>query len=73
MMKDSQHIRIWKLLESAPNGITPMDAWNLLYITKLATRIGEMIREGYPIEKKMEVIKHEDGSTVRYMRYRKAA
>lgn len=71
--RESQHARIWRLLEASPNGITPMDAWNLLFITKLATRIGEMIRDGYPIEKVPEVLRHEDGTTVRYMRYRKAA
>lgn len=51
--------------------ITPMDAFNDLYITKLATRISEMIREGYKVDKVMEQRVNSDGETVRYMRYYK--
>lgn len=51
--------------------ITPMDAFNDLYITKLATRISEMIRGGYKVDKVMEQRVNGEGETVRYMRYYK--
>ena len=72
-MKDSQHLKIWRYIESHKNGITPMDAFVDLNITKLATRISEMIRMGYPIDKVPESRINAAGETVRYMRYRKAA
>ena len=73
-MKDNQHAKIWRYLEQHPRtGITPMDAFLYLDITKLATRVSEMIREGYPIEKIPESRGNAAGETVRYMRYRKAA
>jgi hypothetical protein len=50
-----------------------MDAFIDLNITKLATRISEMIRMGYPIDKIPESRINAVGDTVRYMRYRKAA
>ena len=73
MSKSNQHIKIWNLMGLMPEGITPMDAWTQLYITKLATRISEMIRMGYPIEKIPETKKNSNGETIRYMRYRRAA
>ena len=71
--KENQHKKIWNLMEEKPEGITPMDAWNILFITKLATRIGEMIRMGYPIEKIPEARANANDEMRRYMRYRKAA
>lgn len=73
MIRDNQHTRIWKYIDSHEAGITPMDAFIDLNITKLATRISEMIRLGYPIEKTPESRVNAAGETVRYMRYRKAA
>lgn len=69
----SQHEKILKYLERHPEGITPMEAFFSLNITKLATRISEMIRMGYRFEKIQESRKNADGETVRFMRYRKAA
>ena len=48
--------------------ITPMEAFEKLRITKLATRIGEMIRSGHDIDKVMETHKNADGDVTRYMR-----
>lgn len=64
--KSTQHMLIKKyLLENKK--MTPMDAWNKLYITKLATRIGEMERKGMICtEHRMET---NPNTGVRYMRY----
>jgi hypothetical protein len=72
-MKDNQHAKIWRYIDSHDAGITPMDAFIDLNITKLSTRVSEMIRMGYPIEKIPESRINAAGETVRYMRYRKAA
>lgn len=53
--------------------ISPMEAFTELGITKLATRIGEMIRNGYRIEKIPESRLNRYGQVTRYTRYRKAA
>ena len=52
--------------------ITPLEAFRDLGITKLATRISEMQKEGFRFEKSYEESKNRFGETVRYMRYRKA-
>ncbi len=52
--------------------ISPLEAFRDLGITKLATRISEMQREGFKFEKTFEKSKNRFGETVRYMRYRKA-
>lgn len=49
--------------------ITPMDAYEALGITKLATRISEMIREGTPVYKSWEESENRYGEKVRFMRY----
>lgn len=49
--------------------ITPMQAFDELGITKLSTRIGELIREGWPIEKEYEKGKNRFGEQVCYMKY----
>jgi hypothetical protein len=69
----SQHEKILKYLDRHPEGITPMDAFTALRITKLATRIWELTRMGHRFEKTLETHKNADGETVRFMRYRKAA
>lgn len=73
MGRDTQHLKIWRYIDTHKAGITPMDAFVDLNITKLATRISEMIRLGYPIEKIPETRVNAAGETVRYTRYRKAA
>jgi hypothetical protein len=72
-MKDSQAKRIWAFLEVHPEGLTTLEAAYFLHITKLPTRIGEMIRDGYPISITPETHVNEWGVTERYNRYRKAA
>lgn len=72
-MKDNQHKKIWNFLEDHPEGITPYEAFLVLRITKLSTRIGEMIVLGYPILKIPEVNVNENGEKTHYMRYRRSA
>ena len=67
----NQHEKIRNYMRTHES-ITPMDAWNHLHITKLSTRIGEMIRNGEKIDKEMVCKKTESGETVKYMKYRLA-
>lgn len=50
--------------------ITPMEAFADLGITKLATRVSEMRKEGVDIIGEWKSTKNRYGKTVRYMRYR---
>ena len=52
--------------------ISPMEAFMDLGITKLATRISEMRKNGYRFDQKPEVRKNRYGKDSRYMRYMKA-
>ena len=70
MIKDTQHSKILYYLDFHPEGITPFEAFVELRITKLSTRMSELIRDGYPIEKIPECKKNEAGETIRYMRYK---
>ena len=65
----SQGEKIMKYLEKHPEGITPMEAFTELRITKLATRVSELIDMGIKFDKVMESKKNKEGQTVRYMRY----
>ena len=49
--------------------ITPMEAFSELGVTKLATRISEMISIGYKFTKTVEHKKNRHGKPVHYMRY----
>ena len=49
--------------------ITPMDAFMDLGITKLATRISTMIRNGYAIKKTMQRGHNRWGQPIQYMSY----
>ena len=49
--------------------ITPMDAFNDLGITKLATRVSELRRDGKIIVGTMEKSRNRYGQPVDYMRY----
>lgn len=64
----SQHTRILRYMETH-KGISPMEAFSELGITKLATRIGEMIRSGVGIVKIWEEGTDRYGEPVRYRRY----
>lgn len=49
--------------------ITPLDAFRDLGITKLATRVSELKREGYIFNQTYEGTKNRYGEPVHYMRY----
>lgn len=49
--------------------ITPMDAFYDLGITKLATRVSELKKNGYVFNQKYEKSKNRFGESVYYMRY----
>lgn len=49
--------------------ITPMQAFYNLGVTKLATRISEMTKEGIEFERKMISANNRFGEPVRYMMY----
>ena len=66
---DTQQAKILRYLETHKGGITPMDAFHKLHITKLATRISELISKGYRFTKLWEESVGDDGSRSRYMRY----
>ena len=66
---DTQHERILKYLKHHRQ-ITPMDAFNELGITKLSTRISELIGMGYPIKKDWGEGLDRYGDKVRFMTYR---
>lgn len=67
----NQHKAILDYLE-AHGSITPMEAFSDLGITKLSTRISELIRRGYKFRKVFTEGKNRYGQSVRYMRYEKA-
>ena len=67
----TQAERIRKYLDDH-GSISPMEAFLNLGITKLATRISEMIRDGEKVQKVMEKGLDRYGNTVSYMRYKKA-
>ena len=50
--------------------ITPMQAFTDLGITKLATRVSEMKRDGIQFDQEMIEVKNRDEETVRVMKYR---
>ena len=68
----TQQERILKYMDDF-GSITPMEAFMDLGITKLSTRISEMIKLGFRIEKSMEFTSNRYGQPVRFMRYKKSA
>ena len=64
----TQHQRILQYMDDF-GSISPMEAFSDLGITKLATRISEMIRDGYRIEKRMVNGQNRYGEKVSFMRY----
>lgn len=56
---------------SRHGSITPMEAWNELGITKLATRISELRRGGEIIKKKYVNGTNRFGEKIQYMEYSK--
>lgn len=68
MKKDTQHIAILKYFRTHRT-ITPMQAFRDLGITKLATRVSEMKRDGYIFGQEMINVTNRYGETVRVMEY----
>ena len=64
----TQHERIANYIDTF-GSITPMEAFSDLGITKLSTRVGEMVCSGYKIKRQLETGKNRFGETTRYMRY----
>jgi hypothetical protein len=67
----NQHDRIRQYLDDF-GSITPMQAFFDLGITKLSTRIGEMIRSGDKITKTMVTKENRYGEKRHFMMYEKA-
>lgn len=68
--RETQIKRIWQFLENHPEGLTTIEAAYRLRITKLSTRISEMIKAGYPISKTPESCVNEYGVREHWVRYR---
>lgn len=67
-MKATQREKILQYIEE--NGsITPLDALREFGCMRLASRVSELKRDGYPISVKMETSKNRNGEPVRYARY----
>lgn len=64
----NQHEKILKYLNDF-GSISPMEAFADLGITKLATRISEMRKDGIDFGQRMEFGKNRYGERVHYMRY----
>lgn len=64
----NQHERILNYMREF-GSISPFEAFSDLGITKLSTRISELIRAGYTIKKRDEKNKNRYGDSVHYMRY----
>lgn len=72
--KYTQQKDIDKYLTKHPEGLTTIEAFEKLNITKLSTRISEMIKLGYKISKIPELRYDSKGRVIkRFMRYRKVA
>lgn len=66
----NQHERIIKYINDF-GSISPYEAFADLGITKLATRISEMRRDGLEFGQRMEYAKNRYGEKTHYMRYYK--
>ena len=71
--KDTQCEDIMLYLETHPEGITLFEAFLVLGVSKLSTRVGEIVRSGKMSISKTPEIRKVGRRTKRYMRYRKAA
>jgi len=73
MDKSTQIKRIWEYLKEHPEGLTTLECVYKLHITKLNTRISEMIPMGYKISKTWETKTNAYGTKERYIRYKAVA
>ena len=62
--------RILKYMDDF-GSITPLEAMNDLGIMRLAARISDLTRSGFPIRKETVKDKNRYGETVHYARYKK--
>lgn len=67
----TQKERIVKYMDDF-GSISTMEAFTQLGITRLASRIHELTRNGLPIKKEMVSSKNRYGEEVHFMRYSKA-
>lgn len=67
-MKATQREKILQYIEEK-GSITPLDALREFGCMRLASRVSELKRDGYPITVKMETSKNGNGEPVRYARY----
>ena len=68
MNKATQHQRIREYIDEH-GSITPFEAWSALGITKLSTRINEMIRNGETYKKETVKTVNRFGEPVRFTKY----
>lgn len=66
---DTQNQKILKYLQTHKRGITTLDAFTKLGITRLSGRIHELRRAGYDIETVDTMAKNRDGKVVRFGTY----
>lgn len=64
----TQGQRVLKYIEEF-GSISPMEAFTDLGITKLATRISELKKDGYEFKQEYEKSRNRYGEAVYYMRY----
>ena len=67
--KRTQHARILEYM-TRWGWITPLTAWSELGITKLATRVSEMKKEGIGFQSEFVEVRNRFGEAVRVKRYR---
>lgn len=66
--RPTQNERIIKYIEVF-GSITQFEAMNVLGVMRLASRISDLKRQGYPITSKTEVVKNHFGEKCRVKRY----
>ncbi len=71
-MKESQCNKVLHFIETE-GSITPLDALREFGCMRLASRVSDLKRKGYPIIREMETAKNRYGEPIRYARYRMEA
>lgn len=71
-MKESQCNKVLHFIEEE-GSITALDALREFGCMRLASRVSDLKRKGYPITREMETMTNRYGETVRYARYRMGA
>lgn len=68
-MRESQCNKVLHFIETE-GSITPLDALREFGCMRLASRVSDLKRKGYPIIREMETAKNRYGEPIRYARYR---